>query len=463
MHSFRQYPTRFPSRQACRRGTILVVTAIVLIALVALLGLVIDAGQMMTSYRVTQNAADSAATAAAMDILIGKSNSTAIATATAFVQQYYGLSSATVTVNIPPATGPHANNSQYVEVIVRNSVNIRFIQIVGISAAQTVTARAVAGIEGSSNPSGVMMLDPTARPGFYADGSAYLKVNGSVVINSNGGGKTQSGNPINNGNTGSAIYTTGTAKLIASNIQSVGGIVSDPWNGVQNYSGNSNPLTTGVAATPDPLLNLPTPTTSNGAVGTNFPAVNLANADQKALSPGVYPSINIQGSAKATMSPGIYIITGGGLNIGNAGQLSGTGVMIYNTGSDYNVNTGLPDSGDLNQSPPASDNTTFGGLNLTGSGLLNITPITNTSSPFYGMAYYQRRLNTQPFVQSGYTVIPPFKGTIYAKWSQVQLNGSSSYSAQFLVGSVHITGGTSITVDPTGVALAKVSQVFLVE
>ena len=463
MHRFLRNPTQSPSHQACRRGTILVVTSIVLIALVGLLGLVIDAGQMMTSHRVTQNAADAAATAAAMDLLKGNSNSTATATATTFVQQYCGLSSATVTVNIPPATGPHAESSQYAEVIVSNSIKMRFIQIIGIGSSQTVTARAVAGVEGSSNAAGVMMLDPTARPGFYADGSAYLKVNGAVDINSNGGGKTQSGTPINNGNAGSAIFTTGAAKLIASNIQSVGGIVSDPWNGVQNYSGNSNPLTTGVSPTPDPLLNLPVPTTSNGAVATQFPAVNLANADQRALSPGVYPSINIQGSAKATMSPGIYIITGGGLNVGNAGQLSGTGVMIYNTGSDYNVNTGLPDALDLNQSPPASGSATFGSLNLAGSGLLNITPINNTSSPFYGMAYYQRRLNTKPFIQSGYTVIPPFKGTIYAKWSQVQLYGSSAYSAQFIVGSVHITGGTSISVDPTGTPLAKVSQVFLVE
>ena len=446
-----------------RRGTILVMTAIVLIALLGLLGLVIDGGQMMTAHRATQNAADAAATAAAMDISTGKSNATAIATATSFVKDYNGLANATVTVNVPPASGPHASNSQYVEAIVSNSIRLFFMPVLGVASTQTVTARAVAGNEGSAGGGTVMMLDPTARPGFAADGSAFLKVNGTVYINSNGGGMTQAGQPINNGNSGSAIATSGVGKLIASSIQSVGGISATTSSGVQNYSGSSNPLTTGVAAAADPMLNLPTPTTANGAVSTKYPAVNVANVDTATLSPGVYPSINIQGSAKVTMNPGIYIITGGGVNVGNSGTLSGTGVMIYNTGSDFNVATGFPDSGDLSQSPSSSGGSTqFGSLNLAGSGIINLTPITNSSSAFNGVGFYQRRLNTKPFIQSGYTTAP-FKGTIYAKWAQVQLTGSASYSAQFVVGSVRIDGGTSITVDATGQNVAKVAQVFLVE
>ena len=463
MRTFIQNSRQHVLRRNHRHGTVLVVTAIVLIALVGLLGLVIDGGQMMTAHRSTQTAADAAACAAAMDLSTGKSNAAATATATTFVQQYNGLATATVTVNIPPASGPHLGKSQYAEAIVSRVVQVWFMPVLGVVKHQTVTARAVGGFEGSSNGAGVMLLDPTARPGFYSDGSAFLRVNGSVLINSNGGGMTQSGTPINNGNSGSAISTSGAAKLIASSIQSVGGISAAPGSGVQNYSGSANPLTTGVSPAPDPLLNLATPTIANGAVATNYPAVNLANANTATLSPGIYPSINIQGSAQVTMNPGIYIITGGGVNVGNAGQLNGTGVMIYNTGSDYNVSTGLPDSGDLSQSPPAAGSATFGGLTLAGSGIINLTPINNASSVFNGMGYYQRRLNTQPFVQTGASSIAPFKGTIYAKWSQVQLYGSSTYSAQFIVGSVHISGGTSINVDATGQNLAKVAQVFLVE
>src|SRR5665213_2349113 len=72
---------RSSNRLQNRSGTILVATALVLMALVGLLRLVIDAGQLMTSYRQTQNAADAAAMAAAMDLLNGSSSSTAKSTA----------------------------------------------------------------------------------------------------------------------------------------------------------------------------------------------------------------------------------------------------------------------------------------------------------------------------------------------------------------------------------------------
>jgi hypothetical protein len=452
------------SRRRLRKGTILVVAAIVMIALLGLLGLVIDAGQLMTAHRAAQNAADAGATAAAMDMLAGKSNSTASGTASTFVQQYNGLPSAIVTANIPPASGPHAGDAKFVEVIVSNSVQVRFIQILGVGSWQTVKARAVAGQIGSTGGGDVMLLDPRARPGYQADGSAYLKVNGSVIINSNGGGQTAAGQPINNGNTGSAMALTGNAKLIALSIQSVGGITTTGSAGVQNYNGsNQSPLTTGVATAADPLQNLPPPTTSNGAVGTTFPAVNMNGVQTATLSPGVYPSISLTASASATFQPGIYIITGGGLNLSGNAQINGSGVMIYNTGSDYNVNTGLPDSGDAGQTPPASSGTTFGGLNLSGSGNINFTPLSNSSSVFNGMGFYQRRFNTQPLTLTGNTSIAPFKGTIYSKWSQVVLQGSSHYASQFIVGSVAINGGTAIVVDATGQPVAKVSQVFLVE
>jgi Flp pilus assembly protein TadG len=192
-----------------RRGTILVITALVLIALVGLMGLVIDAGQLMTANRVAQNAADAAATGAAMDMLTGKSNSTASATATTFVQQYNGLANATVVVNIPPASGAHAGNSQYAEAIVTNSVPVWFIQILGVGSQQTVMARAVAGWEGAGFGAGVLVLDTNTRPGLTLNGNAELAVNGTVVVNSNGGGRNEYGQPINNGNSGSAISLLG--------------------------------------------------------------------------------------------------------------------------------------------------------------------------------------------------------------------------------------------------------------
>jgi Flp pilus assembly protein TadG len=252
-----------------RSGTILVITAIVMIALVGMLGLVIDAGQLMTAHRKTQNAADAAATAAAMDMFAGASNGTATTTAVTFVQNYNGLPTATVVVNIPPASGPHAGNSRFVEVIVTNPFTVRFIQVVGISPSQTVTARAVAGCEGVAVTAGVIALDRNARPGVNLTGNGTLKVNGTILVNSDGGGLAADGSPINNGNTGSAIVTSGNGTLHALDVQSVGGVSNISKIKNYNTSISQSPLHTGTVIQSDPYQMLPAPTTANGAIATN--------------------------------------------------------------------------------------------------------------------------------------------------------------------------------------------------
>jgi Flp pilus assembly protein TadG len=464
MNRLAQHTVRCANCLEQRRGTVLVATAIVLTALIGLLGLVIDAGQLMIAHRQTQNAADAAATAAAMDMLSGNSQSTAKITAATFVQQYNGLATAIVTVNIPPASGPHSSSSQYAEAIVSYPVAMRFIQVLGVASKQTVVARAVAGYEGSSNGASVLVLDPNARPGFSASGNGSLKVNGTFVDNSNGGGMNQLGKPLNNGNTGSAISLSGNATLSAINVESVGGVTTSGNASIQNYNGGSqSPLQTGVAIAPDPLLNLPTPTTANGAIATNYAAVNLSGNQSATLSPGVYPSINLSGNASATFNPGIYVIAGGGMSISGNGNATGSGVMIYNTGSNYNVNTGLPDSADLSQAPPASGNASFGALSLSGNGSILFTPVATASSPFDGMGFYQRRLNTQPISISGNGSVGAFKGTIYAKWAPLTLSGNGTYASQFVVQSMTLSGNASITVDSTGQNLAKINLTYLVE
>lgn len=446
-----------------RRGSILVITAIVLVALVGLLGLVIDMGQLMTAHRTTQNVADAGAMAGAMDLLAGKSNATVIATATTFVQQYNGVPNATATVNIRPGSGPHANDPQYVEVIVSNKISMRLIQVLGIGSLQTVTARAVAGCEAVPVTPGVIALDKDARPGISLSGNGLLKVDGTVVDNSQGGGLTATGQPINNGNSGNAINTNGNGSLYARDIESAGG-VSDP-SKIKNFDSSisQSPLHTGVVAQPDPYQYLPAPTTANGAVATNYGAINLSGNADVTLSPGVYSSISVSANVNVTLNPGIYIINGGGLTMTGNSTLSGNNVMIYNTGNDYNASTGLPDSGDGNSAPPASGNATFGGVSISGNASINLKPLSNSSSPFDGLVYYQRRLNTQPFKISGNGSSDVLKGTVYAKWAPLDLSGNGTFNSQFIVQSLNFTGNGTLVLDITGQKLGQSNQVFLVE
>lgn len=450
-------------RRDRRQGTILVMTAIVLIALIALLGLVIDAGQLMTAHRTTQNAADAAATAAAMDMLMGRSNGTATATAATFVHVYNGLPNATLAVSIPPATGSHAGNSNFAEVTVQNAVTVRFIRIVGVTSPQVVSARAVAGWEGVSVSAGVIALDKTARPGINLTGNGTLKVNGSILVNSDGGGLAATGQSINNGNSGNAITTSGNGALYARDVESVGGVSNI--SKIKNFDPSipQSPLRTGTVVQPDPYQSLSPPTTANGAVATNFGAIKLSGNANVTLSPGVYTSIDVSANVNVTLNPGVYVIQGGGLTMSGNSTLSGSGVMLYNTGSDYNVNTGLPDSGDGSSVPPASGNPSFGGVSITGNALLNLTPYANSSSPFDGMVYYQRRLNTQPLTLAGNGSSDVLKGTVYAKWAPLDLSGNGTFNSQFVVQRLDITGNGTLILDVTGQHLAQSDQVFLVE
>ncbi|HEY2250027.1 MAG TPA: hypothetical protein VGH74_03160 [Planctomycetaceae bacterium] len=435
-------------------------TALVMSALVGLLGLVIDAGQLMFFYRQAQNSADAAATAAAMDLLSGYSSGTATATATTFVQDYNGLASAAVTVNIPPSSGSYAGSSQYAEVIVSYPVTMKFIQVTGVSTSQTVTARAVAGWEATSLSTGVMQLDPTARPGINLSGNGSLKVNGTIVVNSNGGGLAANGSDINNGNTGNAITATGTGSIFASDVESAGG-VNNTSKFVNYTPGGSNPLNTGALAQTDPFQNLATPTTANGASATTNGAVSFATGNHT-LNPGVYTSITTSLIANVTLNPGIYVITGGGLSMSGSSTITGSGVMIYNTGSDFNVNTGLPDSGDGATAPPYSGSASFGSISIASSAKFNVTPYTNSSSPFDGFSIYQRRLNTKP-IQMSSTGSYNVKGTVYAKWAALNLSSNGTFNSQFFVQSLNFSGSSGLTLDATGQHLGQADYVYLVE
>lgn len=446
-----------------RRGTILVVTAIVLTALVALLGLTIDGGQLMTAHRQAQNAADSAATAAAMDMLSGQSNATAIATATTFVQQHNALASATVTTSIPPVSGAHQGNSNFAEVIVSYPVSTRFIKVPGVTGTHAVTARAVAGWEGVSVAAGVIALDPNARPGLALVGNGSLRVNGTVVVNSNGGGLNQYGQPINNGGSGNAITTAGNGNLYARDVESTGGV--NNISKIKNYdtSNPQSPLHTGAIAQPDPYQFLPSPTTNNGAVATNYGAIKLSGNANVTLNPGVYTSMEVSANVNVTLNPGVYVIAGGGLTMTGNATLTGSNVMIYNTGNNYNVNTGLPDSGDGAASPSDSGGATFGAVSITGNALVNLTPFTNASSPFDGIVFYQRRINTKPMKLAGNGSSDVLTGSVYAKWAPLDLSGNGTFNAQFVVKNVTITGNGTLTIDTTNEHIAKSDLVYLVE
>jgi hypothetical protein len=497
-----------------RRGKIVVLFAVLLPVLLGMTGLAIDCGYLMASQRQVQNTADAAALAAAMELYRENTDSTSLNNAaTAFFSPNGLTNSPTMVLNNPPAQGPYSTIStknQYVEVILTYSVGTTFISalnaIPGINMSRTsqVQARAVAGFEKVSSGEGAIVLDPTATPGLAVSGNnSRLVVNGTIVVNSQGSGYDQYGGTVTSTYSKPAVTTISgnptPAPIVCRDLQVVGGVDAlttidnirayDQAFASNNYyydpSNQDRPLFAGAPSQSDPLQSVPTPSSSNGVVigtnntywgykngkwtsSTNSQTVSIGNSDTVTLSPGIYQSISITGGT-VTFTPGIYVIasnngdslsiTGGTIGVGQpTGGISG--VMFYNTGSNYDYTTGTPDSNDGS----TRGTLTLGGIKINGcTGTL--TPYinaNNTNDPFNGILLYQRRWNTQQATIAGGSTLA-MTGMIYAKWANFHLAGGGMYNAQFVVGSMIVDGGATLTINAAGKNFGRANQVFLVE
>ena len=102
-----------------RSGATAVVIGLTMTALLGFVGLAVDVGVWYADRRAAQGAADSAAYSAAIDIAGGDTVSGARTAAKAITAQYGltdGAGGVTVTVNSPPAAGPHTSTTGAVEV-----------------------------------------------------------------------------------------------------------------------------------------------------------------------------------------------------------------------------------------------------------------------------------------------------------------------------------------------------------
>jgi Flp pilus assembly protein TadG len=491
---------------------VLVMFILSLTALLGMLGLVADGGVMMATHRRAQNAADSAAMAAALDLMRGQTVQTATATATTFVQTYNGLSGAGVAVHIPPTAGPHAGDANYAEVVVAYTCSTVFAGLVGADATPQVQARAVAGYEPLTTGEGAIVLDPTAPTGLTFNGNnTRLKVKGSVVVNSRSNGWDQYGQPVPVGTTPSSPYAITTsnsqvadptqAYVQARAVQVVGG-VDTPGN-IRDYDDPVNgpsPLYTGSTVGPDPLRSLPVPgpSTVSSITGsgwtTRISAVKVSSNQTVTLNPGIYEDINITGG-DVTFNPGVYILSptknNQGLRISGTDAaprgVRGTDVMFYFAASNYLTGgAGSLDAADGafdGPLPPTNGSTSLpqdaNGVNLAtlaiagSGGNVSLTGLAyQTGDPNDRVLFFGRRRSQDPSGSKGLYSISgggsgnmavSVQGTIYAKWAQFGLSGGGTYNAQFIVGSLKLGGGATMTINGTGINRGRANQVFLVE
>jgi hypothetical protein len=271
-------------------------------ALIAALGLAIDAGATFEQNRRMQTAADSAALAAAQEVKL--ENSSGIEGAALDGATSNGFSRDDVTgveVRHPPTTGAFKGDNEYVEVVISQPQPLYFMRIFK-EEADNIRARAVAGTEPGDTC--LLVKNPTAASAldFGGNSTTYFDDCG-VTVNSN------------HSRAGSA---TGSSVTQAAFFAIVGGYTGP------NFT--PTPLT-GAEELADPLASF-----SMGSV----PACTFSGTQiimtSTTLNPGVYcGGIELRSQSAVHFNPGVYYLAGGGLNANAGAALNGTDVTFVNT------------------------------------------------------------------------------------------------------------------------------------
>ena len=374
-------------------GQILVLTALLLTVLFFAVGIAFNLGTLFVARRSLQEAVDAAAFGGAVVLFNGGTNAAAQTAATTDLSlNGYSASNATIVIQSPPASGPYNGNALYILVTASQYVETPLLPQEG--GTTKVAVSAVGGSVSKTSNFAVMALSSSATNALAVNNIAEVDITGGdVQVNSNAAvAATKSGS-------GQWVLSSSTARA-------VGGT-----------SGFPASFLTGQASQPDPLSGFLRP-----AAGTLRSSSLLTVTTTTTLQPGLYQGgIAINCSCTVTFAAGTFVLAGGGLSAINGSDLVGTGVMFFNTLSNYPTESG-----------------TCGPFSLANSSQMQIDA---SSTGYYnGMLIWTDSTCTQPVTLTGSAQFETARGTIYAPSSNINLASSSQ---------MQITGqliGSSITI-----------------
>jgi hypothetical protein len=401
---------RFTARRWAR-GQIFILMAISMAVLAAFAALAIDVGNLWTTKRLMQTAADAAAIAGANAVLhgagTGSSTITSAANNAATLDGYTDGSSTlrssrpvSVVVNNPPASGPYAGNSDAVQVTISQTQPTYFMPVAGITSVPiSVTAQAM--IKPSGNC--IYALDPSASGALTVSGTSTLSSTCGAYVNSS---------------SSTALTINGGGTLEANPVGVVGGFV---------VNGNApTPPVSGIAPFTNPFATVGTPTVGKC---TGFKGTSVTNGQTVTFDPGTYcGGIKITGGT-VTFNPGVYVIDGGGLSFSGA-TISGTGVTFFLTGSG-------------NGSSPSA----YGGVTITSTATVNLSA--PTSGPYEAILFYQDPSVTST-ASNGSSIVgsanSTFDGALYFPTTALTYAGNSSSNGytMLVADTIKVTGNSYV-------------------
>jgi hypothetical protein len=349
--------------------------------------------------RQAQNAADTAAMAAALAKLRGQSFVSAATNRT--TSNGYDGNGITNVVDVynPPMDGPYAGNNEYIQVKITSYVKTYFARVIGRSEMMNRVEAVAHAVPGYSNSmfggSAIVGLDPSGCKSVFFNGNANMTLTGSgIYVNSN-----CFPNAFYNQSSSPGILTTPC-------LQTVGG--------AQYTYGKV--LTTEAGCPRTNVPPMPAPPLPNITCGTQQATVQSGGTT---LSPGnwsgAFPPAGI-----IYLQPGTYCVSGGSFQINGGSTLIGHDVTIFMKDGTVKWNGGAtvlldaPDSGEY-------------------AGLLLYLPPTNTN----------------PVVING-NGDSHIVGTIYAPASDVTVEGgggASGLECQIIGFHVNLSGSSNTNID----------------
>ncbi len=375
-------------------GSISVMLAVSLIAVLGTMGLAIDVGQMYVAKQRLQTSADAAALAGALELSYCgvTANCAALQTAAQAALNENKLSGSTLLTNCatgsttqltltvnngPCALGtqnPHNGNVSYVETVISQPQQTYFLRLVGVSSAR-ISVRAEAGRASSASC-------------IYTLGTSGT----DLLLNGTGSITLQTCGIVDDSSSSQALLINGNATLAAKSIKIVGSYLV-------NGRGSVTPSpVTRVASTTDPLASLAAPSFSSGLCNKNPNVVGGNSTLGPSVAGGTicYNGLTVTGNATVTLTPGLYIINGA-MQLNGSYSMTGTGVTFY-----------FPPGGSY------TDN---------GNGTLNLAA--PTSGTYNGILFYQSQSNSNQMTFNGATK-STLDGIFYLPGASLLMNGAST-------------------------------------
>jgi hypothetical protein len=375
-------------QRLCRSeiGSVAVQIGMGLIAMIGMAGLGTEGTFLIYKHRQMQSAADASALSGAMALSQSfprdpQSEARAVAARLGYV---HGAQQVAVTVNVPPASGAQAGNSEAVEVIISQPQDLSLMRFFGNDTANVGT-RSVA-VRSDTGRFCILALDLSAEQAMFVSNNAVsVSENCGVAVNSTDDrALVMNNNAVINGpvTTRGEWELANNAELNGSPQMQHGPLIADPYADVQ--------------------LQSPPPCTGQSGSGSNGVTRNLV--------PGRFCSgWDFKNNVILNLAPGTYYIDSE-LDIKNNVVVNGTGVTLVINGN-YEID-------------------------IDNNAVLNITA--PTSGDYAGIAFFGRRDATPTKLQkfSNNTVMN-IQGAVYFPNQILEFDNNGTTEA---LGCTHVIG-----------------------